>query len=160
MEINNYPNYLIFDSGAILSLKRNKFMAETYDKDGYVKVNLCKNGVPKTHKVHRLVGEHYLSNIDNKPQIDHINRDKSDNRVENIRWVTSSENALNKPDYNQQKMRCNNSSGYKNISWDKSSWKYQKCKRGVCATYKRFNTLQEALEYKKKYDIYLSGLEI
>lgn len=49
----------------------------------------------KRYSVHRLVAEHFLCNSENKPQIDHINRNKRDNRAVNLRWVTNSENQYN-----------------------------------------------------------------
>lgn len=49
----------------------------------------------RSYKVHRLVAECFIPNPEHKPQIDHINRDRSDNRVGNLRWVTQSENLRN-----------------------------------------------------------------
>lgn len=53
----------------------------------------------KKYKVHRLVAETFIPNSDNKPFIDHINRCRSDNRVENLRWCTPSENMRNTPQH-------------------------------------------------------------
>ena len=63
----------------------------------YYQVNLCKNGIRKQLYVHRLVAETFLSNPDNKPEIDHINTNYLDNRVENLRFVTHTEN-MNNPE--------------------------------------------------------------
>lgn len=49
----------------------------------------------KMYLIHRLVAETFIPNPDGKKQVDHINRDRSDNRVENLRWVTCSENLRN-----------------------------------------------------------------
>ena len=61
------------------------------DNRGYLGVSI--NG--KLYRVHRLVAECYIPNTENKPFIDHINRNKGDNRVENLRWATNSENLRN-----------------------------------------------------------------
>lgn len=74
---------------------RGRILKETTDKDGYLMVYLCKDGKPKGRKVHRLVAEAFIPNTENKPQIDHINTVRDDNRVENLRWVSCKENSNN-----------------------------------------------------------------
>ena len=69
--------------GKELKLKMNK--------DGYLNVNLNKNGISKTWRVHRLAAETFLQNPDNLPEIHHKNHDRRDNRVENLAWVTRAE---------------------------------------------------------------------
>ena len=65
------------------------------DKDGR-SVNIGDNGngylVCRREYVHRIVAKLFIENIDNKPQVNHINGDKKDNRVSNLEWVTASEN--------------------------------------------------------------------
>ena len=58
---------------------------------GYLQVQISG----KSYLVHRLVAECYIPNTGNKPQVDHINRNKGDNRVENLRWATNSDNQRN-----------------------------------------------------------------
>ena len=62
---------------------------------GYNKVNLCKNGKVHLLRVARIIAETFIPNPDNKPQVDHINTNRTDNRVENLRWVTHKENMNN-----------------------------------------------------------------
>ena len=61
----------------------------------YYYVSLLKNSSPKKVYVHRLVAEAFLPNPENKPCIDHLNTDKFDNRVENLKWCTCKENTNN-----------------------------------------------------------------
>lgn len=61
------------------------------DRDGYTIVILNKNGVAKTHSVHRLVAKAFLPNPDNLPQVHHKNHDRKDNRACNLQWVTRAE---------------------------------------------------------------------
>lgn len=64
------------------------------DKNGYHLVGLCVLGKMYTRKVHRLVGEAFVINPENKPQINHINGIKSDNAHTNLEWTTGSENII------------------------------------------------------------------
>ena len=63
------------------------------NRGGYMMVHLIKNGADKFCQVHRLVGKAFIPNTSKKPrEIDHINRDVTDNRVKNLRWVTHKQN--------------------------------------------------------------------
>lgn len=62
---------------------------------GYLCVDLYKNGIRTKYKVHRLIATTFIPNPQNKPYIDHINTNKEDNSVTNLRWVTSKENKNN-----------------------------------------------------------------
>ena len=70
-----------------------KILSESFDKStGYYRVHLCNKFLRK----HRLIAKQFIPNPDNLPYVDHINRDKTDNHIENLRWCTSSENQFNK----------------------------------------------------------------
>ena len=75
--------------------RKEKILRPTLDKDSYYKYGLCKNGKMKTFHTHTLVAKAFIPNPDNKPCIDHINTDRTDNRVENLRWCTNKENHNN-----------------------------------------------------------------
>lgn len=64
-------------------------------KNGYISVCLYKDGKSKNPLVHRLVATAFIPNHEHKPQIDHIDRNRSNNHVSNLRWCTRSENMLN-----------------------------------------------------------------
>lgn len=62
------------------------------NKKGYCQIGLCKDGIRKGFLVHRLVADAFIQNPQNKRTVNHINCDKSDNRIENLEWATYSEN--------------------------------------------------------------------
>ena len=63
---------------------------------GYFHTTLFKEGNHRNVLIHRLVALTFLPNPENKPTVDHINRDKEDNRLENLRWASYSEQFINK----------------------------------------------------------------
>lgn len=62
------------------------------DKDGYFITSLAANGAAKNVRIHRLVAQAFIPNPENLPEVNHINEDKSDNRVENLEWCTNEYN--------------------------------------------------------------------
>jgi hypothetical protein len=147
MEINGYENYLIYPDGKVWSKASKRYLSPSHNDGGYLYVVLYKDGIPKTHKIHRLLAEHYIPNPDNKPCVDHINRDKKDNSIENLRWATDSENGQNRG------VSKNNKLGIKNICYNKSkdSYRYNKMIKGVIH-HKSFKTLEEAISYRDSFN--------
>ena len=70
MEINNYPDYLIYEDGRVFSKKSNKFLKPFTNSRCYYRVKLCKNGKMKDYHIHRLIAEHYIPNPKNKKYVD------------------------------------------------------------------------------------------
>ena len=90
-DIINFENYQISDDGRVWSKKSNKWL-KPIDVNGYKKASLYKNGKEYQRLVHRLVAEAFIPNPNNYDEINHINENKSDNRVENLEWCTPSYN--------------------------------------------------------------------
>lgn len=98
--IDEHPDYMISNIGRVKSLNyrhsgKEKILKGYKDKKGYHRVGLFKDGKRKPYFIHRLVAEAFIPNFENKPCIDHINTIRTDNRVENLRWVTNKENCNN-----------------------------------------------------------------
>lgn len=74
---------------------KTRILKASPDGKGYLMVWLYMNKIRHTFKVARLVAQAFIPNTENKPQIDHINAVKTDNRAENLRWVTDKENCHN-----------------------------------------------------------------
>jgi hypothetical protein len=87
--------YMINETGIVISLHPVHFEKEIVpkkDRNGYVAVRLYKNGKACNYYLHRLLATVFIPNPLNKPMINHINGKKKDNRIDNLEWVTNSEN--------------------------------------------------------------------
>lgn len=88
--------YRISNQGTVCRLYKNgkvNFMTPRI-LNGYWRVKLCNGNTQKEYFLHRLIAQAFIPNPDNKPEINHINGIKTDNRIENLEWVTRSENAI------------------------------------------------------------------
>ena len=101
-DIEEFPDYQVSNLGRVRSCKFDKIKVmkpgiQEQNKSCYYHfVMLSKDNHKFNRYVHRLVGKAFIPNPENKPQIDHINRNGLDNRVENLRWATRSENLINR----------------------------------------------------------------
>ena len=107
----DYPNYSISSLGVVRNDTTKKIIKNHLDLRGYLTTCLCKNGKGKSFKHHRLLGIHFIQNPEKLPEIDHINNIRTDNRLENLRWVSTEQNGRNK------KKKTNTSSQYQGVSW-------------------------------------------
>lgn len=108
--LTDFPNYSITNTGIIKNINKNKIITGTRGRDGYHSVKLSNQlGERKSCKVHRLVAITFLQNPDNKPTVDHIDRDKTNNNVTNLRWATSTEQSQNKKHTTNQRETLNRS---------------------------------------------------
>jgi len=106
MEIEGFEDYLIYDDGRLYSKKSNKFLRLNNHRDGYLQVNLCKNNKVKTFYIHRLIALHYIHNPDPDKYkiVDHLDRNKKNNHITNLRWVNHTINMGNKSVYKNNKL--------------------------------------------------------
>jgi hypothetical protein len=130
--------YQATTSGDIFSLLSNKFLKLGDDTYGY---NTCTLG-GKTYKAHKLIGMTFLENPNSYTQIDHINRNRKDNRVSNLKYVSSSENQSNKGSYIKKDPIL------KHIQTKRTTFKVIKKYKDKPTVYKTFKTLTEAQTFR------------
>ena len=87
-------NYSICINGQLINIKNNKIKIWTKDTNGYMKTQIWLNGKAKNITQHRILAKYFIKNDLNKSQVNHINGIKHDNRIENLEWVTQSENSI------------------------------------------------------------------
>lgn len=96
-EIDGYSNYQISNYGKIKS-KRKELKLYKNKRNGYLYTHLSQNGKTKVIRVHILVAKTFIPNNSNKPYVNHIDGDKTNNRTDNLEWVTPKENSIHARD--------------------------------------------------------------
>lgn len=113
--------YIVSNAGNVKRVKakgtNERLVAKVPDRDGYIKVHLSRNGKAKKAILHRLVASAFIG--PSKLEVDHINGIKTDNRVENLEYVTSRENQL------RCKERIGTKSKLRGASWHSQNSKWQ-----------------------------------
>lgn len=109
--IKGYENlYQVSNYGRIKSLKKHSiFNNRTYptkilkchiNTKKYLDVELCRCNKSHRYRIHRLVAEHFIPNLEKKPQVNHIDGNKQNNRIDNLEWCTNGENGKHAWDNN------------------------------------------------------------
>jgi hypothetical protein len=92
--IEDFPEYEVSSLGRV---RRGEFiLSPSPNSEGYLRMNLYNKGRKANKRVHRLVAAAFLPSIEGKVTVDHINRKKDDNRLENLRWANNQEQSINK----------------------------------------------------------------
>lgn len=102
VDIKDYDGrYKIGNKGTVIGVSRSNdnrykdkqwILKQYQDKNGYMYVTLQKGKKRKTVKVHRLVAEHFINNINDYPCVNHIDSNRTNNNVNNLEWVTYKQN--------------------------------------------------------------------
>ena len=140
--IPGFDNYTIYENGDVHSKRRNTakggIMKPQLANNGYFQVQLCKEGKTKKFRIHRLLGIAFIPNPENKPCIDHIDRNKLNNNLNNLRWATVIENNNNMPP-SKGCIRKDPKYGSYRFFWQENKKRKSK----------RFKTLADAETYKE-----------
>lgn len=143
-DIKDYKHlYKISNFGRVYSCMTVRFLQPGVSRIGnYKKVVLYKNGKGITKKIHRLIAEAFIPNPENKPCIDHIDGDRLNNSISNLRWATYKENTNNP--ITLAKMKKTKSKKRRNpLSWFKKV-----CKPVICIEANMlFSSINEAGRY-------------
>ena len=148
VSIPDCQDYYINRHGVVLSKRQTKdrIMKQPINNTGYRRLNFKINKNVKSFLVHRILAKMFIPNPNNYEFVDHINRNRLDNRLENLRWCSRMENNQN------MSIRKTNKSGYKHISWvtKKERWcvRIVRNKKKLCGH--TFIKLEDAVEFRNK----------
>ena len=162
-EVSSYGRVRSLDRYVVDSLENRRFykgkvLSPAKDTDGYLKVGLSYNGKCKKCLIHRLAAQAFIPNPDNLPEVNHLDEDKTNNRVDNLEWCTAKYNVnfgtartrsiktkvkkgyvneenvgLSKEEYNKKKYQEN-----KDKICDRQRSYYQKNRDRICVQHKEY----------------------
>ena len=144
--IIGYPSYEISNLGNIY---RNDIKLKPWkNTKGYLQIDLFENGIRKTKRVHRLVYENFGINWNSDLTIDHLNFDRTDNRLENLRLITSCKNA-------SKRNKNGHYSKYYGINYhkEKEKWMAKIRRNHKNIFHKYFDTEEEAMLARNQFII-------
>ena len=116
-KIEGYDNYSISLEGEVRNEKSGRILKPSLHK-GYYQVSLCKNGIRRQVRIHRLIADAFIPKKEGKDCVDHIDSNRSNNSLENLRWCSQKENCQN------QSLSKRNTSGVKGVSFIKRDQKW------------------------------------
>ena len=151
VEIDGFPDYAINESGDVYSIRYNRILTHGVSADGYLRIRLYNDGKGCTKTIHRLLAKTFIHNPTHLPCIDHIDHDRQNNSLDNLRWCSISTNNRNKS------ISKKNTSGVQGVRFDKINqrWKAQWCEDGKqkskCFSLKKYD---DAFDLACKYREY------
>jgi len=137
--IEGYENYEVSNYGNVRNNYTDRVLKPNLCR-GYHIIRTSKDGKVKKHYLHRLVANAFIENPNNKKQVDHIDNNRINNNVNNLRFCSNTENCRNKG------INKTNTSGIKGVTWDKrvNKWKAEIGIDGITIHLGCFDDIKEA----------------
>ena len=151
--ITAFPNYQISTFGNCKNIKTGRILKPGIGSDGYLMIKLSNDGDVSNKRIHKLVAGAFLQNPDEKKCVDHINHDKLNNNLNNLRYATYTENNQN------ASMKSSNTSGVVGVSWHKikSKWRARIDVNGVQKHLGYFVNKDDAITARTNAEIQFFG---
>jgi hypothetical protein len=146
--ITDYPNYAVSSYGNVININTGRILRPGISSRGYYHVALSKDKMIATKKIHRLVTTTFLDNPGNKPCCDHIDRNKLNNNISNLRYATISENNKNASIKKNNTSTCSGVSFYKNLN----KWCVRITINGKNKHIGYYNNFDEAVTIRKELE--------
>ena len=151
--IKGYEDYIIFTTGKVYSTKSNKFIKHETGTYKYYLIFLYKNKKRKSFRLHRLLGLHFIPNPNNLPTIDHIDKNKLNNNLSNLRWASYTKQSINR------NIKITNTTGYTGVFIEnnkyRTRWYINKKPYTKSFSIKKYGdekAKQLAIEYRKEME--------
>ena len=95
MQIDGYVNYALEEDGSVINVFTGHKKSPRKNTAGYLSVDLNEDGKRYSVDIHRLLARHYIPNPHNLPYVDHIDRNRLNNKLSNLRWLDGTKSVLN-----------------------------------------------------------------
>ncbi len=138
--ITGLENYEVSNLGNIRNIKTKRILKPGMDMQGYYKIDMQCAGNRITKKIHRLVAETFLENLDDKQCVDHIDNNRLNNNLSNLRFATHKENAQNR------KLSSRNKSGSKGVLLYNKKWRASIMIDGISIYLGGYENIEDAIQ--------------
>ncbi len=143
--VSGFANYQVSNIGRIRNVKTERILKITVNSNGYWRVSLYKGGETADFLVHRLVALEFIENPEGKSYIDHIDRNRLNSCINNLRWVTRSQNHMS------MTKSLNKTSIFKGVSFSKYHDKWH-CRVKINGKHQHLGYLKNEKDAAKKYN--------
>ena len=153
--IKNYETYSINKLGKIKDNRTGKLLPTHFSLNNYEKVNLRNPKGSNCFLVHRLVAIQFIEPVEGKPEVDHIDRNKNNNCIDNLKWSDDFDQSQNRGDFKNNKLNLKYISYEKNNKYHCHRYRIQITRNKKKILNKSFgansNTLEDVIKYRDDF---------